>query len=91
MTYAAKAESLVQNFAARWRSIRKIFINPNQATRRNNAKYNSKMKLQHTPKIGKKKRTQPIKQNNYYSHFYFKTKQTRPSDAVRGEKEQRKP
>jgi hypothetical protein len=43
MTYAAKAESLVQNFAARWRSIRKIFFNPNQATRRNNAKYNSKI------------------------------------------------
>jgi hypothetical protein len=91
MTYAAKAESLVQNFAARWRSIRKIFFNPNQATRRNNARYNSKMKLQHTLKIGKKKRTQPIKQNNCYSHFYFKTKQTRPSGAVRGEKEQRKP
>ena len=33
----------------------KIFFNPKQATRRNNAKYNSKMKLQHTPEIEKKK------------------------------------
>jgi len=32
----------------------KIFFNPKQATKRNNAKYNSKMKLQHTPIIEKK-------------------------------------
>ena len=33
----------------------KIVFNLKQATRRNNAKYNSKMKLQHTPEIEKKK------------------------------------
>ena len=33
----------------------KILFNLKQATRRNNAKYNSKMKLQHTPKIEQKK------------------------------------
>ncbi len=78
----SRSTSLVPNFAARWRSIRKIFFNPKQATRRNNAKYNSKMKLQHTPKIEKKERNQSSK-NHYYSHFYLKTKQTRPSGAVR--------
>ena len=38
-----------------------ILLNLKQATRRNNAKYNSKMKLQHTPEIEKKKERKPIK------------------------------
>jgi hypothetical protein len=41
------------------------------------------MKLQHTPKIEKKRERNQSSQNHYYSHFYFKTKQTQPSGAVR--------
>ena len=36
----------------------KILFNLKQATRRNNPKYKSKMKLQHTPIVEKKKGTQ---------------------------------
>ena len=36
----------------------KILFNLKQATRRNNAKYNSKMKLKHTPIVEQKKGTQ---------------------------------
>ena len=38
----------------------KIFFNPKQATKRNNAKYNSKMKLQHTPIVEKNRKRKPI-------------------------------
>ena len=38
----------------------KIFFNPKQATKRNNAKYNSKMKLQHTPIVEKNRERKPI-------------------------------
>ena len=34
----------------------------------------------------KEKNSNQQSQNYYYSHFYFKTKQKRPSGAVRGEK-----
>ncbi len=61
----------------------KILFNLKQATRRNNPKYNSKMKLQHTPTVGKIWNANQSSQSHYYSHFNFKTKQTRPSGAVR--------
>jgi hypothetical protein len=42
-----------------------------------------KERKHNTPIIIKKKNSNQPSQNYYYSHFYFKTKQTRPSGAVR--------
>jgi hypothetical protein len=64
----------------------KFSSNPKQATRRNNAKYNSKMKLQHTPKI-EKKRTQPIEQKPLLFSFLLKNKtSTRKLRSSHGKK-----
>jgi hypothetical protein len=82
-TYQNNSVISLPNFTARWRSIRKNFIQSKQATGRNNPKYNSKMKLQHTPIVEKMGNANQSSQSHYYSHFNFKTKQTRPSGAVR--------
>jgi hypothetical protein len=41
------------------------------------------MKLQHTPIVEKIGNANQSSQSHYYFHFYFKTKQKRPSGAVR--------
>jgi hypothetical protein len=64
----------------------KILFDLKQATRRNNAKYNSKMKLQHTPIVEQKRNANQSSQSHYYSHFYLKTNQTHANYAVRAAK-----
>ena len=84
MTYAAKAEGLVQNFAARWCSIRKHPIQYKTSNQEQQCKTQLKKrkKTQHAYNH-KEKNSNQQSQNYYYSHFYFKTKQKRPSGAVR--------
>jgi hypothetical protein len=60
-----------------------ISSNLKQATRENNARYNSKMKnTPHAYSQMKKNFNQPS-QNHYYSHFYLKTEQTHADYAIR--------
>jgi hypothetical protein len=63
-----------------------ISSNLKQATRENNARYNSKMKNTPHAYSQMKKNSDQSSQNHYYSHFYLKTKQTHTGHAIRAAK-----
>ena len=90
MTYAAKAEGLVQNFAARWCLIRKHPIQYKTSNQEQQCKTQLKRKKTQHAYNHKEKNSNQQSQNYYYSHFYFKTKQKRPSGAVRTAKRTKK-
>jgi hypothetical protein len=84
-----KIAEKVPNFAARWRSIRKYFIQ----SKASNQKKQSKIQRQNenTPHAysQKKRNSDQSSQGHYYFHFCLKTKQTHVNYAIRAAKRQR--
>jgi hypothetical protein len=63
-----------------------ISSNLKQATRENNARYNSKMKNTSHAYSQIKKNSYQSSQSHYYSHFYLKSKQTHADYAIHAAK-----
>ena len=92
MTYAAKAESLVQNFAARWCLIRKHPIQYKTSNQEQQCKTQLKQGRKHNTPIIIKKRIQTNKVKTI-SILIFTSKRNKHDQAAQfaRQKEQRKP
>jgi hypothetical protein len=92
MTYAAKAEGLVQNFAARWCSIRKHPIQYKTSNQEQQCKTQLKKGRKHNTPIIIKKRIQTNKVKTIII-LIFTSKQNKNDQAAQfaRQKEQRKP
>ena len=92
MTYAAKAEGLVQNFAARWCSIRKHPIQYKTSNQEQQREHNKEKERKHNTPIIIKKRIQ-TNQVNTIIILIFTTKPNKNDQAAQfaRQKEQRKP
>jgi hypothetical protein len=92
MTYAAKAEGLVQNFAARWCSIRKHPIQYKTSNQEQQCKTHLKKGRKHNTPIIIKKRIQTNKVKTIII-LIFTSKRNKNDQAAQfaRQKEQRKP
>ena len=87
MTYTQGAENLVPDSAARWRSIRKNFIQSKASHQEKQSKIQKQNEITTHAYCRKEKRNaNQSSQSHYYSHFNLKTKQTHANHAVRAAK-----